>query len=208
MTTISPAASMVMHHGLQMVGKPGPTKGAAGGSGLQTGGSSGPDTGASGGTATGSVSSSKNGDGSFSVTMTKVGNQRMIDKNVSFANGTSRSSERTVTVNADGSKTISKTNANGKVSTIEESEVKNDDGTISLSKQITKANGAMTQVSGTITKTNGETDRALTMTNSQNQTETIDMQATHTGNITMHSRTGTGYSGNTIDNTSTWTTYA
>jgi hypothetical protein len=189
MTTINPAALMVMRHGLQP-------------------GKSAPPPSATGNTSTGSVSSSKDGDGTFSLTMSKVGGQKTVEKNVSFANGTTRSSERTVTINQDGSKTITKTNANGKTSTIQESEVRNDDGTISLAKQVTKADGSVTQVSGTITKTDGETDRSLTLTNAQGQTETVDSQTTQTGNITMHSRTGTGYNGNPIDNSSTWTTYA
>jgi hypothetical protein len=140
--------------------------------------------------------------------MSKVNGQKTVDKNVTFANGSTRSSERTVTINQDGSKTITKTNANGKTSTIQESEIHNSDGTISLTKQVTKADGSVTQVSGTITKANGETDKSLTLTNAQGQTETVDSQTTHTGNITMHSRTGAGYNGNPIDNSSTWTTYA
>lgn len=190
MTTINPAASMIMRHGLQPGAKPPSTQSATGN------------------TTAGSVSSSKDGDGTFSVTMSKVGGQKTVEKNVSFANGTTKSTERTVTVNQDGSKTITRTNANGKTSTIQESEVKNDDGTISLSKQVTKANGSVTQVSGTITKTDGETDKSMTLTNAQGQTETVDSQTTRTGNIAMHSRNGTGYNGNTIDSSSTWTTYA
>lgn len=190
MTTISPAAFPVMRHGLQPSGKSTPAPSATGS------------------TTSGSVSSSKDGDGTFSVTMSKVGGQKTVDKSISFANGTTRSTERTVTINQDGSKTITKTHANGKTSTTQESEVKNDDGTISLTKQVTKADGSVTQVSGTITKSNGETDRSMTLTNAQGQTETVSSQTTHTGNITMHSRTGTGYNGNAIDNSSTWTTYA
>ena|ERR1700733_14891661 len=188
MTTINPAALMVLRQGLQPSGNPA--------------------TGAAGSASSGSVSSSKDGDGTFETTMSKINGQKTIDKTVNFADGTTRSTERVVTVNQDGSRTISKTNANGKTSTIQESESRNTDGTISLTKQVTKANGSVTQVAGTITKTNGETDRSLTLTNAQGQTETVDMQTKNTGNITMHSRTGTAYNGNAIDTSSTWMTYA
>jgi hypothetical protein len=188
MTTINPAALMVLRQGLQPSGNPA--------------------TGAAGSSSSGSVSDSKDGDGTFAITMSRINGQKTVDKNVTFANGTTKSTERVVTVNEDGSKTITKTHANGKTSTTQESEVRNDDGSISLSKQVTKADGSVTQVSGTITKTNGEIDKSLTLTNAQNQSESIDVQTTHTGNITMHSRTGTAYNGNAIDSSSTWTTYA
>jgi hypothetical protein len=161
-----------------------------------------------GSTKQGTVSSSQNGDGTFSTTMSKVNGQKTIDKTVNYADGTSKTSERTVTVNADGSKTVTKTGANGKTSTIQESMVKNADGTFSLSEEITKANGKVTDVSGTVTKSDGETDKALAYTNAQGEAKTIDTQSTHTGNIVMRSVTGTGYGGNTIDNTSTWQTFA
>src|ERR1700743_1318123 len=69
-------------------------------------------------TGSGTVTDLNNGVGSFSRTMEEVNGQKTIDKTVTFANGKTKSTERTVTVNADGSKTISKTNANGKTSTI------------------------------------------------------------------------------------------
>ena len=161
-----------------------------------------------GGTKSGTVSSSKDGDGTFQVTMSQANGQKTVDKTVSFADGTTKSSERTVTVNSDGSKTIVKTGANGKTTTIQQSQSRNADGSISLSEEITKANGKTTDVTGTITKSGGETDKSLVFTNAKGVTQTVDDQTTHTGNITSHVRTGTGYKGNTLDSSSTWTTFA
>ncbi len=161
-----------------------------------------------GGTKSGTVSSSKDGDGTFQVTMSQVGGQKTVDKSVTFADGTTKSSERAVTVNSDGSKTIVKTNGNGKTTTIQESQSRNADGSISLSKEITKADGKTTDVTGTITKSDGETDKSLVYTNAKGVTQTVDDQTTQTGNITSHVRTGIGYKGNTIDSSSTWTTIA
>jgi hypothetical protein len=154
------------------------------------------------------VSSSKNGDGTFESTMSEVNGQKTTDRTVTFANGTTKSSERTVTINSDGSKTISKTGANGKTKTIDETQTRNADGSFSVSKEITNANGKTTDVSGTITRTDGGKDEQLTYTNAKGATKTVDDQTSHTGNITGHVRTGTGYSGNTISSSSTWTTYA
>lgn len=161
-----------------------------------------------GGTKSGTVSSSKDGDGTFQVTMSQANGQKTVDKSVTFADGTTKSSERAVTVNSDGSKTIVKTNGNGKTTTIQESQSRNSDGSIALSKEITKANGKTTDVTGTITKSDGETDKSLVYTNAKGVTQTVDDQTTQTGNITSHVRTGIGYKGNTIDSSSTWTTIA
>jgi hypothetical protein len=163
---------------------------------------------ATGGTKSGTVSNSKNGDGTFQITSSDTDGQKIVDKSVTYANGTTKSSERTVTVNADGSKTIVKTGAGGKTTTIQESQSRNADGTMSLSKEITKANGKTTDVTGTVTKSDGETDKSLVYTNAKGVTQTVDEQTTQNGNITSHMRTGTGYKGNTIDSSSTWQTIA
>ncbi len=156
----------------------------------------------------GVVSSSKHGDGTFERTKAEVNGEKVIDKTVTFADGTSRSVERSVTVNADGSKTIVKTGKDGKTTTINESRTKNADGTISLSKEITKADGSVTEVSGMVSKSGGETEKMLTLTNAQGETETLDRCTSHNGNVTTRSTTGTGYNGQTIDYSSTWATYA
>jgi hypothetical protein len=156
----------------------------------------------------GTVSSSKHGDGRYERTSTEADGQRITDKTVTYADGTTRSVERSVTVNADGSKTIVKTGKDGKTTTIQESKAQNADGTFSISKQITHADGSVTEVSGMVSKSGGETEKVLTLTNAQGQTETLDRCTSHNGNITSRSTTGTGYNGEVIDYSSTWATYA
>ncbi len=161
-----------------------------------------------GGTKSGTVSNSKNGDGTFQITSSNTDGQKIVDKTVTYADGTTKSSERTVAVNADGSKTVVKTGADGKTTTTQETMSRNADGTMSLSKEITKANGKTTDVTGTITKSDGETDKSLVYTNAKGVTQTIDETTKKNGNITSHVRTGTGYKGNTINSSSTWQTIA
>ncbi|MBV8978003.1 MAG: hypothetical protein JO261_09400 [Alphaproteobacteria bacterium] len=159
-------------------------------------------------TKSGTVQSSTDGDGSFTKTTSTVDGHKTVATTVTYADGKTVTHERSVTLNPDGSKTITVTNGNGKTKTITESETKNTDGSVSIDKQVTKANGDVTNVSGTVMKVNGQTEKQLTLTNAKGQTETVDSTSSRTGNIVMHSRTGTGYDGHSIDKTSTWTTYA
>ncbi len=158
------------------------------------------------GTTTGTVSSSKYGNGTFVSQLEEVNGQKVINKTVTYADGTTVSTERAVTINDDGSKTITRTGKNGKTSTIEETKTLNDDGSYSISEQVTHANGSVTQVSGTETKSKGETDKVLTSTNAKGKSETLDHQKVKDGNSTTYTTTGTNYAGDDVDNTSTWTT--
>lgn len=160
------------------------------------------------GSKSGTVSSTKHGDGTFETTFNEVNGLKTIDKTVTYADGTQKTIERTVTVNADGSKTITKTGKDGKTTTVNEMKTKNDDGTFSIAKEVTHANGKVTEVSGTISKVNGETDKTLTCTNSKGQTETVSHTTLHDGNVTTHITSGTNYYGEAIYNESTWTTLA
>jgi len=162
----------------------------------------------SGETETGTVQSSTDGDGSFTRTTSMVDGHKVVDTSVSYTDGKTRSHERSVTLNPDGSKTVTVTNQNGKTKTITESATKNSDGSVSIAKQVTKANGDVTTISGTVMKLDGETQKHLTETNADGKTETLDVTSSHTGNIAVHHRTGTGYDGQSIDKSSTWTTYA
>lgn len=159
------------------------------------------------GTKTGTVNSSKHGDGTFARTFEEVNGQKTIDKTVTYADGTQKSKELVVTTNDDGSKTITRTNKNGKVTTIHEMMVDNGDGTFSLTKDITNAKGETTNISGTITHSHGEIDRSLTCTNSDGQVETLDRQTVKNGDVVTHTTTGTDYYGNAVDHESTWTTF-
>jgi len=159
------------------------------------------------GSKTGTVSSTAHGDGTFATTLEIVNGQKTIDKVVTYADGTQKVSERVVTVNDDGSKTITKTNKNGKTTTIQESQVKNDDGTITVAKEVTNAKGEVTEISGTISRSHGEVDKTFTCTHSGGLSETISRQTIHDGNVTTHIKSGTGYYGNPIYNESTWTTF-
>ncbi len=155
----------------------------------------------------GTVHSSKHGDGTFQRTFEEVNGQKTIDKTVTFADGTTKTKELVVTINDDGSKTITKTNANGKVSTIHETKVDNGDGTFSLTKDITNAKGNTTEIAGTITRSHGEVDKSLTCTNAKGEVETLNRQTVKDGQVVTHTATGTGYAGQAIDNESTWTTF-
>ena len=172
---------------------------------LSTGGVQ-PDGGLSG-TKTGTVHSSKHGDGTFAQTFEEVNGQKTIDKTVTFADGTQRTKELVVTINDDGSKTITKTGKNGKVTTTHEMKVDNGDGTFSLTRDITNAKGETTEITGTITRSHGEVDKSLTCTNPGGLVETLNRQTVKNGAVVTHTTTGTNYLGETIDNESTWTTF-
>lgn len=155
----------------------------------------------------GTVSDMVHGDGTFAKTLETINGQKTVDKTVSYADGTQKSVERVITLNDDGSKTILKTR-NGKTTTIQETSVKNDDGTISLTKDITTADGRIKELTGTITKTDGETDKTFTATSATGQTETMTHTITRDGNVATHVRSGTGYDGKQVYDESTWTTFA
>ena len=133
--------------------------------------------------------------------------QKTVDKTITYADGTQKSTEMVVTLNADGSKTITKTNAHGKVTTIHQTQIANGDGTFSLSKDVTNAKGETTNITGTITRSHGEIDRSLTCVNSDGQTETLNRQTLKDGQVVTRTTTGTDWYGNAIDNESTWTTF-
>lgn len=160
------------------------------------------------GTKTGTVSDMLHGDGTFAKTFASVNGQMTVDKTVTYADGTQKTKERSITLNDDGSKTITKTGNNGKVSTIQESSVLNSDGTMTVSKETTNASGKVKTSTGTVTKTDGETDKSFTVTNAAGQTETLSRQTVRDGNVTTHTKSGTGYNGNPIYDESTWTTFA
>jgi hypothetical protein len=160
-------------------------------------------------TTSGTVSSQTNGDGTFSKAMEEVNGQKTVDKTVTYANGKTKSTERTVTVNQDGSKTITKVGNNGKTSTIQETSVTNSDGSTTTSKEKTGPNGTVTDTTATMTKSlDGTKDCEVTRTNAENQTETFDRQIAHSNGSKTVTTTGTGYSGNSINNEITWTTVA
>lgn len=158
------------------------------------------------GTKTGTVSDTLHGDGTFAATYEIVNGQKTVDKTVTYADGTQKSKERVITLNEDGSKTILKMR-NGKTTTIHESTVKNEDGTVSIAKDVTTAKGESKQISGTISKANGEKDMVLSCTNSEGQTETITHTTVRDGNVTTHTKSGTDWYGNPIYDESTWTTF-
>jgi len=159
-------------------------------------------------TRTGTVDSSKHGHGTFAMTFEEVNGLKTIDKTVTYADGTQRTKEMQIVVNDDGSKTITKTNAHGKVSTVQETKTLNDDGSYSITKAITNAKGKETDVSGTVSRSHGETDRAFTLTNADGQTETINRQRIKSGDVVTNSTTGTNWDGEDFSSQSTWTTFA
>jgi hypothetical protein len=157
-------------------------------------------------TVAGKVESSKNGDGTFFKAMEEVNGQKTVDKTVTFANGKSKSTERAITINDDGSKTISKTGANGKTSTIQESSTQDASGSTTFTREKTAANGNTTEVSGVKTQNaDGSTDGQITKTNASGQTETLDRETTRSSGYHSTTTTGTGYGGNQIANETSWT---
>ncbi|HWA91314.1 MAG TPA: hypothetical protein VG889_14855 [Rhizomicrobium sp.] len=167
-------------------------------------------TGGSGGSAVnkaGTIADMEHGDGTFAKTLETVNGRKVVDKTVDYADGTHKSVQRTITVNPDGSKTIVKVK-DGKTTTIQESMARNEDGTFSLTKEITNAKGKTSEVTGTISRADGETDKTLTRTNAKGESETITSTTVRDGNVATHTRSGTGYRGNHIYDQSTWTTFA
>ncbi|HTT97049.1 MAG TPA: hypothetical protein VMF58_03295 [Rhizomicrobium sp.] len=160
-------------------------------------------------TVNGTVDDTLNGFGTFSKAMEEVNGQKTIDKTVMFANGKTKSTERVITVNADGSKTISRTGKNGNTSTIQESSTSNADGSRTVTRDITKANGATCEATSTVTKNvTGATEHAITRTNAQGQTETLDREITTSAGSRTVTTTGTGYNGNPVYNETTWNSLA
>lgn len=154
----------------------------------------------------GTVDSMINGAGTFSKAMEEVNGVKTIDKTVMYANGKSKSTEKTVTINDDGSKTISKTGKNGKTSTIQETVTSLSDGTRTTVKDRTNANGVTSESTSSISKNpDGSVDHQVTRTNAKGQTETLDRLTTRTDGSRSVVTTGTGYNGNPIYNETTWT---
>src|ERR1700733_2927968 len=140
----------------------------------------------------GTISDLSHGEGTFAKTPEGVNGQKTVDKTINFADGTHKSVERVITLNDDGSKTILKTR-NGKTTTIQETSVKNDDVTLSMTTDITTADGRTKELTGTISKTDGETDKSCTSTSATGETQTMTHTITRDGNVATHVRSGTGY---------------
>ncbi len=160
-------------------------------------------------TTEGTVSSSKNGDGTYSKTVEEVNGQKVVDMEVTYANGKTKDVEKTITMNADGSKTVTKTNANGKTSTIDVSKSRDANGNVTISRESTNANGKTTDSTISVSKSaTGEVERDVTRTNAKGETETLDRMTSNSGGVRTVTTTGTGYDGSTIDNETTWTVTA
>ena len=159
-------------------------------------------------TKTGTFDSALHGEGTFAKTMQEVNGEKTIDRTITFANGKTKSIEKTIVVNADGSKTITRTGNNGKTTTIQESSTPGADGTMTISKQKTNADGSVVQITGTKSSVNGETDMHVVRTNASGQTETLDRETIKDGHTRTHTTTGTGYDGNPVYRESSWTTMA
>jgi hypothetical protein len=153
----------------------------------------------------GTVSDMKHGDGTFEKTMSEINGQRTCDKTITYADGTTKTKERVVTINEDGSKSITKVGKNGKTSSVNESFIQNADGSVTINKEKTAANGEVVEISGTRSKVNGETDVHIVRTNAEGQTATIDRQTTKDGHTKTHIKSGTGYDGQAIYDESNWT---
>jgi hypothetical protein len=145
------------------------------------------------------------GEGTFEKTMSDVNGQKTVDKTITYSDGTTKTKERIITLNDDGSKTITKVGKNGKTSTITESFTKNEDGSVTINKEKTCADGSVVDTVETVNKANGEKDMHIVRTNAEGQTETLDRQIVHNGATTTHTTTGTGYDGQAIYNESQWT---
>lgn len=159
-------------------------------------------------TKTGTFDNALHGEGTFARTMQDVNGEKTVDRTITYANGKTKSVEKTIVVNEDGSKTITKTGKNGKTSTIQETDTANTDGTFTVSKQKTNADGSVVQISGTKSSMNGETDMHIVRTNADGQTETLDRQSIKDGHTKTHTTTGTSYDGNPVYRESSWTTLA
>src|ERR1700749_3986315 len=144
---------------------------------------SGPTVSGSEKTVSGTVSSSKNGEGTFSKMLEEVNGQKMVDKTVTYANGKTMESQTTITNNSEGSKTIT--------------------------REKTNAHGGVTKMTDTETKSaTGQINQSITSTNAKGQTETLDRVTTNINGARTVTTTGTGYDGSTINNETTWTTLA
>jgi hypothetical protein len=157
-------------------------------------------------TTQGTVSSSKNGDGTFTKTKEVVNGEKITDKTVTYDNGKTKETEKSVTVNADGSKTVTKTNANGKSSTVDVSKSRDANGNVVITRESTNAKGKTTDSTVSVSKSaTGEVDREVSRTNAKGETETLDRVTTKADGVRTVTTTGTGYAGQAIDNESVWT---
>jgi len=159
-------------------------------------------------TKTGTFDSTLHGEGTFAKTMEDVNGEKVVDKTITFANGKTKTVEKSIVVNEDGSKTITRTGNNGKTTTIQESSSPSTDGTFTISKEKTNADGSVVEISGTKSSVNGETDMHVVRTNAAGQTETLDRQTIKDGHTRTHTTTGNGYDGNPVYRHSSWTTMA
>lgn len=159
-------------------------------------------------TKSGTFDSLLHGEGTFDKMVQDVNGQKTVDKTITYADGTTKTTERTITINDDGSKTITKTGKNGKTTTVQEAAITNTDGSTTVTKQKTLADGSVIQTTISKDSMNGETDAHIVRTNADGQTETLDRTSIKDGHTRTRTTTGTGYDGNPIYNESTWTTTA
>jgi len=135
-----------------------------------------------------------NGDGS-----------KTIDTTRTKANGKTVTVEKNVTVASDGSKTVdkTKTRADGTTVSTDETYTPNADGSETISGTKTVSDGGVdkvvAQISGTVTHSASGKTEDLTLTNGEGQTETLDIETSHTHGHSSRSVTGTDYAGNAID---------
>ncbi len=152
-----------------------------------------------------------NGEGTFQ-TMEEVNGQKLSSTRPSRSpTEKTKSIEKTITVNDDGSKTITKTGGDGRrLSTIQETKqrIPTVRGTTDTRDKTERKWKHDLEVSRTDDRTRARPvgiDHLITRTNASGQTETLDRAVTKADGSRTAVTTGTGYSGNPIYNEKTWT---
>lgn len=156
------------------------------------------------GTRTGSFTNNK-GTGTYSATNIDSEDKKTRTSQVelTYADGTTVTRDRTVVKNEDGTKTVTATavGADGQTVSRNLTIVKNEDGTKSITGTYTQADGTVDSVTGT----RGNGAASFTLTNPDGEVATRERTRTmnEDGSVTYNA-TGTNFNGKSISRTSTW----
>ena len=155
-------------------------------------------------TQSGLIDTTKNGQGTYTVTKTRNCSSTTVTKTEDFANGTTITSTNVITKDPNGAKTMDITTnyGNGKVTNMDE--------TVSSKGAITgtytQANGKVDAVSGEKEKTSYGYVTDLTLTNAKGQTESIDTELLKSSDASAWVVSGTSFNGKAINGAGLQTT--
>jgi len=159
-------------------------------------------------TRTGTIADTNKGSGTFTNTASKNDDGSKSFESILSFDGKSTTANRTVTVNSDGSKSVTgtRTLANGKSVSFSETITKNSDGSLSITGTKTNAKGKEISFTGHKTKTADGYSLDLGYLNSDGKTAEINRDVSISGKDRTVDVSGTGLNGKSLSDHIVYTT--